>query len=249
MTVTRRMLLALICLALGAVGQVALQAHLGGANAPTYPQLGGTLGELPMTLSHAQTGDHTSDPVSLRAWLGEDLSESATLSAKLPFADDLLLRRYVLEGKSTAVRLYAVYSRRGEDREHHPEICIRDVAGYPEDARAREMLYADKERNRPVQRFRFRAAGEQFINVYYWHYTLEGEFRDGQSYLQALHQRIGLRAPSLTVQITTSALPDEVRVVEQSFLSAVDRAMQRTLLPATARMGCDRLPIRLAGRD
>jgi hypothetical protein len=37
--------------------------------------------------------------------------------------------------------------------------------------------------------------------------------------------------------------------VEQSFLAAVDRAMQARFLPETARMGCDRLPIRFTGRD
>jgi hypothetical protein len=249
MTLERRLLIAIACLALGTGGQLALHAHLGGVNAPVYPELRQPLRTLPLHIARENSGDHVSDPVSLRAWLGADLTESTTLSAKIPFADDFLLRRYVAEDRRVAVRLYAVYSRRGEDREHHPEICIRDVAGAPEDKRARGIIFLDAAERRPVQRFRFRTGSEQHLYVYYWHYTLDAEFREGQSYLQGLHQRVGRRAPSLTLQVTTGASPADATAVEKSFLPAVDAALQHALLPPNARIGCERLPIRFTGND
>jgi hypothetical protein len=243
MTLQRRILLAIGCLAAGAAGQLALQAHLAGG--VSHPALRRPLHDFPLTLPNPQTGESDSNPVSLRAWLGTDQPESATLSAQFTFADELIARFYRLADAPIGARLYAVYSQRGLDREHHPEICMRDAAGCPEDEAAQALVYLGNDRTRAVQRFRFQTGTARFTYVYYWHYTRSAEVREGQSTLQALHERFGPRAPSVTVQVSSDAGPEDVKRIEESFLVAVDEAFRREVLPPTAKLGCERLPVRL----
>jgi hypothetical protein len=256
MSLQKRLTLAAIALAVCVAGQLALQVHL--AAGVRHAALRRPLTELPMTLDDSTTGVLDSNPVSLRAWCGEAQSESATLSAKITFADELIARYYRTsatppaqgeEERQVTARLYAVYSRKGEDREHHPELCMRDVAGYEEDANAAALVPLDQAGARSVQRFRFRTETGQLAYVYYWHYTLAGERRRGQTALQALHQRFGPRPPSVTVQVSTGVSGAELELVERSFLPAVDQALQSTVLPADARLGHDRLPVRLVRNE
>jgi hypothetical protein len=104
--------------------------------------------------------------------------------AQIP--DHVINWTYALPSGGPAVNLYAVYSPTGEDREHHPEICIRDVGGKPEDRAARAVVPLDAEGQRAVQRFRYRTGGSTFTSVWYWHYTLEPLNRDRHSALQRL---------------------------------------------------------------
>jgi hypothetical protein len=140
--------------------------------------------------------------------------------------------------------LYVVYSRIGADRKHHPEVCLREVGGAPEVAAARQILYVDAARQRSVQRFQFRTGVARLVTVYYWHYTFPRIPPEGQSLLQQLHQRLGRWPPSITVQVATTGGARQRAVVEETFLPAVDAALRQGVLPANARMACDRLPIR-----
>jgi exosortase len=235
------------CLALAVLGQWGLHAHLHASGAARYPELSKGLAAFPTEL--ADPRDPSGGPVSLGAWSGREDPDAATLPAQIRFADDLISRTYQQEAEGPLASLYVVYSEQGKDREHHPEICIRDVGGAPEDRRARATLFLDPAQQRPVQRFRFRTGVEQYVFVYYWHYTLDPLPQPDQSGLQILHQRLSRRAPSVTVQVSTNARPDQLDCIEQAFLVAVDRALQQHCLPANARIGCDRLPIRLTGGD
>jgi hypothetical protein len=144
-----------------------------------------------------------------------------------------------------------VHSRTGEDRAHHPEICVRDVGGAQEDRHGRAVLFLDgPAQRRPVQRFRFRMPGaDDHTTIYYWHYTLDPLPNAQQSTMQRWHLRWSRRAPSVTVQVATAAAPADLPHVERSFLAAVDAALRAQYLPDTARMGCERLPIRFTGRE
>jgi exosortase len=222
-------------LAVLVLAQFGLEAHLRASGPAAYPELRLPLDQLPSRLSL--------DPTVI--WDGGDAADLDELRSRVRFADQFIARTYRASSSRAAVRLYAVYSRSGDDREHHPEICIRDVGGAAEDASFHGLVYLDAACARPVQRFRFRTGSGRYLTVYYWHYTLDPAPVEGQSLLQALHQRLGRRLPSVTLQVATDADPGAIGEVVQSFVVAVDRTMTDLILPPTARIGCERLPIRL----
>lgn len=226
---------AVACVALIGVGY-GLTRHLAAADATSFPMARGEFSQIP--LEFGSTDDST------LTWIGQDLTEHRERVRKvLPFqVDDLLYRGYRTADRTAHTQVYVVHSRTGEDRKHHPEICIREVSGAPEDlaARGKVRLSAD---GREAQRFRFRTAGGHYMMVYYWHYTFTPE-RLATSPLQALHQRVGVPAPSITVQV--SAPGDDgrvIRAIEQSLLPQLDSAVQRQVLPENTAVGCDRTPI------
>ena len=60
-----------------------------------------------------------------------------------------------------------VYSHKGEDRKHHPEVCVREAAGKPEDVSARATLALDAERP------------ERFYDQNYYWLNVMGRLRPG----------------------------------------------------------------------
>lgn len=220
-----RMRAALVALAAGAVGRVALSAHLAAAGPAEYPAPAGRLEALPLAVG---------------GWAGTDLpAEREAVRGRLPFAaDDLALRAYRGPGGAVA-QVYAVASAAGADRLHHPEICVRDVGGAAEDLGFRAAVPFEAG---SARRFRFRVAGRPVV-VYYWHYAFPAEPAAGRTWLQAVHHRATAAAPSLTVQVAVpAAAPD----IEAGLLPALDAALRRTVLPAGVVAAGDRLPIGLA---
>jgi hypothetical protein len=230
------------CLFVGIFAQFALSWHLGSSEINPYPDLSAPFQNFPQVLASA--GSDSRSGASL--WHGRDAENLPAFRAKLPYrVDDLLYRGYTPDQGGPPLYLYMIYSRQGDDRKHHPEICVRDASGAMEDLSARGQVALDAAGERSVMRFRFRTGTAHFTTVYYWHYTLEPMPRKGQSFLQALHQRVSQAAPSMTVQVWLDASPDEREAVEKGFLAAVDSILRKDHLPPTARMGCDRLPIAL----
>jgi exosortase len=226
---------AVACLMMGVLAEGGLAWYLHAGEAPAYPDLRAPFAELPREL---QSPD--------QVWHGRDVFNLDEFRAKLPYrAEDLLYRQYDPAPAGPMVYLYMVYSRQGEDRKHHPEICIRDASGATEDIEWRREIALDAEGRRTVMRFRFRTGIRQFTTVYYWHYTLEAPPQKGQSAVRRLYQQQNQPAPSITVQVSLSAQGKDLEAVEKGFLTAVDSALCRTQLPATARIGCQRLPIAL----
>lgn len=240
MNLSRRLGIAAACLALGVLGQLGLQAHLHQAITAPRPTLAAPLSEFPRELRQPLPAD----PGTTLTWQGEDDPKQAEYRGAVTFADELIFRRYLPVGPGPGARLYLVYSHVGQDREHHPESCLRDWAGLAEDLAGRETLFLDREHQRPAQRFRFHSGTGQYSTVYYWHYTLENPILPGQSLLQVLYQRLDHYQPGVTVQVSTSASPELLDGLEQSFLSAVDLALKKNHLPETSKVGCDRDPIR-----
>jgi hypothetical protein len=240
MTTARRWLILASVLLTGAVlVQGALLAHLAPANPDCYPRLLRPFVDLPLTLGEVEEGAETP------AWAGLDRPDLEALRKRLPFtADDLLNRVYQLRGTEQVVGVYMVHSRSGEDRKHHPEICIREVLGAPEDIAARRTLQLESDPTRPVQRFRFKTGTQQFTTVYYWHYTFTPPPEASRSLLQVAHLRLGYSAPSVTVQVVTNASLDGLAPIEQSFLPLLDANLSSHHLPPS-RMACDRMPMTL----
>jgi hypothetical protein len=212
------------------VVQVALSLHLRSAGRESFPLLRQGL---------AQT------PLELAGWVGVDRPDLNRVVEKLPYtADDLLLRDYRRPGGGPPIQVYAAYSRQGEDRKHHPEVCIREVTGAPEDLDARARVGVDATGKRQVQRFVFRTDTVGKTTVYYWHYTFLPAEPGG--FLKTLHQRLGQQAPSVTVQASVPTDdPAILKQLETEFLPAMDLALRQTIVPESAVMDATRLPIAL----
>ncbi|MGF1582514.1 MAG: exosortase/archaeosortase family protein [Gemmataceae bacterium] len=231
-----------VCLAVGVLGQFALQRHLTIGTTSPFPTLRKQFAFLPPTM---RTPLFRPDAEEL-VWRSKTPSNHDQIREELPFhADDFLIRYYHESKTQSVLSLYLVHSRTGEDRKHHPEICIRDVLGAPEDVNARKRFYLGGNREQPVQRFRFRTASEKDTTVYYWHYTFRRETRGGQTILQQIHDRRVRSAPSITVQVATTASGEQLAQIEKSFLVALDRRLQQHHLPPDTLFRCDRLRILL----
>lgn len=237
----RGLQLAIAWLLLGGAGLWLLQGHLHQAGEWSYPRLQASLAEIPLSLPDRSDGREQV------FWKGQVLADQEThLRQRLSFADDLLMRIYRTQ-EGDWVRVYMVYSRAGEDRKHHPEICIRDVSGAPEDVAFRQRVPLNTSGTAEAQRFRFWTGANRSLVVYYWHYTLEPVAREAQSRLQRWHQRLGISPPSVTVQVSISGEnPDHLAAVEKVLLPALHAAMEQQILPSPNRCGCDRIPIGLA---
>ncbi len=226
-------------LALGLVAQLGLTNHLRASGELSYPPLAGPFDSLPLSFNDPKTGQ--------LAWRGGNMNEARDATrAKLPFqADDLLFRAYQnIDGAQ--IQVYMVHSRAGEDRKHHPEICIRDVSGAPEDVAFRKQVPIRADGSASAQRFRFQTGIGRAVVVYYWHYTPRPIDDPNRTQLQSLHQRIGVAAPSITVQVTVPIdEPKTLAAVEGQFLPALDAAARQLVLPPDTETGCHRLPIAL----
>jgi exosortase len=224
------------CCFLAAIGQCGLWWHLAAGTQQAYCTLTGDLSALPLVV--AAEGN---------LWQGHDSAQRDLLAQKIPFADAYISRDYFRTAGEATVNVYAVYSREGKDREHHPEICVRDVGGATEELSFRGLVALDGTNHRAAQRFRFRLAPQQYTTIYYWHYTFPlAEQGQTLSWLQRLHGELRQRPPSVTVQVSCSGSPSALALVEKEFLPHLERQLA-TLLPAGARLGHERLPIRFLG--
>ena len=169
----------------------------------------------------------------------------AATRAKLAFdVEDLTVRAYQ-STRGDHARLYMIHTRSGEDRKHHPEICVRDVSGAPEDLAFRRQVPLSGDG--AAQRFRFHTGPGRSMVMYYWHYTLAPDPAPGRTGLQRLHQELGVSAPSVTVQVSAAGDdPRAIEAIEGQLLPALDRAARERLLPKDTRTGCDRVPIGLS---
>jgi len=243
MSLTARLLLINALVAVALAAQWGLNWHLQAGGPLGYADIRTPISQVPLVLSA------DGDAQESGCWRGKTNPHEEIIRKQLPFVpEDLVSRTYVLDGSPLFVNLYLVYSRQGDDRKHHPEICIRDVAGAPEDVSARRILRLENDETRPVQRFRFRTSSTHHTTVYYWHYTFPRIARADESRLQVLHQRLSKPAPSITVQVSTLAEVGDLDDIEKNFLVALDRTMRNAHVPEGTLMGTDRMPIALIRR-
>jgi hypothetical protein len=241
MKLAARMALPLGLLLAFVVGEFFFRRHLSRFDEGAYPDLLAPFAELPMELKSEMGA------ASFAAnWEGVQHGDIDEVRKHLPYqADDLTLRLYKEANTGVQLQLYMVYSKIGDDRKHHPEICIRDVSGAPEELSFRKTIELDAEGTRRVQRFRFVTGSSTRTTVYYWHYTFPPIAQPERDWLQTIHLQLRHPSPSMTVQIATAAPPIGLDLIEQSFLRAVDGALKSRHLPPSALCGCDRLPIGL----
>jgi exosortase len=238
-----------VLLAAGCCVSFALDRHMGLADGPAPTGLRRPLAELPEELIPPPELAQETDSVSLGAWHSQPVAK-ATPSDVPFYADEWLTRYYAVPEAGLIARVFLAYSADGSDRQHHPEICLRDVSGWPEDRAARATLELNPAVRSPAARFRFYLGTSRPVTVYYWHYTVETPLPDGATWLQRLHRRLARGGPSLTVQVATNAHGEGLTRIERELLPALDEALRASHLPAGVRQGAERLPIRLtAGHE
>src|SRR5262249_7754937 len=112
MSLSRRLLIAAACLALGVAAQVALVLHLARAPASPYPELRKALAACPAELRPTAPDESASATAASTVWRGGNLPGLDALRAKLPFEPhDLLSRGYQAVPSGPVVNLYMVHSR------------------------------------------------------------------------------------------------------------------------------------------
>ena len=177
-------------------------------------------------------------PQVLGPWRGGDLPPA---DARLLYGDERLSRVYSHGNRKQGVRLWMVYSATGEDRGHHPEVCMR-AAGMTENPRGRSVLPAAGH-PQPIQQYLFGRPGEgEGLLGFYWHYTLAPPRDETTSPLQRAYRRCQHRPSSLTIEVFTPVVAEQDIEVARDFVRCVDRAIQTSLPPGAVR-GSERLPV------
>jgi hypothetical protein len=233
MSLSSRLILCAAAIGLGAAAHHALVWHLEAAPEGAFLPLRAELASFPNVLVVPEG----------ESYQGQEHPGKPELLKQVPFADEVLYRVYRQGSAGETFLLYAAYSIKGEDRKHHPEVCLREAAGLPEDLAARKLVPLRPGENVHAQRFRFRTGTGASMNLYYWHYTLPTARTDARSGLQALHQRLVAAAPSITFQATSYAQGESLERFEAEALPAIDAALRQGILPEGCAVGCDRIPI------
>jgi exosortase/archaeosortase family protein len=123
----RGLVAAIVCLIGALIVEGGLAWYIQAGGTPGYPGLHSSLAELPRELMAYPLGAKEQEGV---IWRGRDFPNLDEFRFKLPYrADELVYRQYEAASAGPTVFLYMVYSHQGEDRKHHPEVCIRDASG------------------------------------------------------------------------------------------------------------------------
>ncbi len=176
-------------------------------------------------------------PLQLGDWQGKDRApqEGATL-----YGDEYIQRDYTHRTRRQTVALWATYSHHGEDRGHHPEVCMV-VAGKREDPTVRQTCPVGDEEH-AVQQYRFAGPLGDRQLVFYWHYTMPPEDPPGITAFQKLYQRLRRRPSSLTVEVFAPESRRDDDQYAREFVELVDQALAAHAGPAAIR-GNVRLPV------
>lgn len=232
MSLSQRLTLCALVVAVGAAAHYALVAHLASGPEGDFVGLRAELNSLPAEF-----------PTHSGTYQGKEHPGRPQLLKQVPFADEVLYRLYAGPSGEGAFLLYAAYSKTGEDRKHHPEVCLREAAGTPEDLAGRAQVPIRAGGGAFAQRFRFQIGTGGFMHLYYWHYTLPRNEEGPRSPLQALHQRLTAAAPSVTFQATTYSGGEELARFEKDVLPAIDAALAAGPLPPGCEVGNGRIPV------
>lgn len=172
-------------------------------------------------------------PMTIGNWVGEDIEVT---DENQKFGEDYVQRAYRL-GNSQGALVWIVYAADGEDRGHHPEICMA-VAGKQENSSARATLDVPGF-EQPVQQYQFGTEQESQW-VFYWHYTLNPPPNEQLDEMQRTFQRMRRRPSSMTLEVFAPGGADVAQL--QQFVIDLDRAVQE-MLPPFAERGSRRSPV------
>jgi hypothetical protein len=212
----------LVVVAIALAAQGALMAHLSRTNLVTPGKLSAKLATFPHEL-----GD----------WVGVD----QPIEESVLYGDDHLQRLYEHRITKQPLMVWMIYSSKGKDREHHPEVCMM-ARGMPEDPAGRQKVETPGH-ERPVQRYCYGHAGEK-QHVYYWHYRLPSKNAETLNLLQRTYHDMQHPPASLTIEIFAPQRGPETETGAKEFMLATDAALQ-SLVGQGAVRGSDRKPVSL----
>lgn len=174
-------------------------------------------------------------PTSLGEWDGEDLppAEGAI------YGDDYAFRSYRNRRTQQTLTLWVVYSEVGEDRGHHPDVCMK-VAGKVED-KAAARTFPVEGHSAPIQQYRFLDA-DGSMSVFYWHYTMQPPPDPSTSALQRRYQALHKRPSSMTIEVFAPERVAEDAEKAREFVRLIDAELQRFVGPHAVR-GSKRIPV------
>jgi hypothetical protein len=169
-------------------------------------------------------------PMNLEHWRGFDRDPDD--DQKL-YGDEYIQRYYVDPSREQHVALWLTYSRIGDDRNHHPEVCMV-AAGKVEDLAARQVCPVEGKGD-PVEQYRFTGPAGDRQWVFYWHYTLPSPEEKKLNALQRLYQRLRHRPSSITVEVFApdNSLSDVDSA--RQFVRLVDAALRKHVGPTAIR--------------
>jgi hypothetical protein len=169
-------------------------------------------------------------PINLEQWRG--FAREPDDDQKL-YGDEYIQRYYMDPSREQAVALWLTYSRIGDDRNHHPEVCMV-AAGKVEDRAVRQTCPVEGAGD-PVEQYRFTGPAGDRQWVFYWHYTLPPPDEGQLHPLQRLYQRLRHRPSSITVEVfAPDNSPADVESARQ-FVRLVDAALREHVGPTAIR--------------
>lgn len=182
-------------------------------------------------------------PSKLGAWRGADREPDD--DQKL-YGDEYIQRYYYDPSREQSVALWLTYSRIGDDRNHHPEVCMA-TAGKVEDRSVRQSCPVEGP-GAAVAQYRFAGPSGDSQWVFYWHYTLPPEAQVELHPLQRLYQRLRQRPSSITVEVfAPDNSPSDVERARE-FVRLVNSSLREHLGP-TAIRGSSRLRVTVVEPD
>ncbi len=169
-------------------------------------------------------------PTRLGDWRGIDREPDD--DQKL-YGDQYIQRYYIHPSQEKTVALWLTYSQIGDDRNHHPEVCMT-AAGKREDRAARQTCPVEGSGN-PPQQYRFEGPTGDRQWVFYWHYTLSLPDQNEAHPLQDLYRRLRRRPSSVTIEVFAPENSSSDLEFAQEFVRLVDSSLRNHVGPDAIR--------------
>jgi hypothetical protein len=223
MSLKLRTVVVMVGLLLVLATQIGLRSHFESAGPLETVPLAGRLADVPMTLG---------------LWRGADRPEAEMEG----LYGDEKLKRFYHHPSGQTLALWASYSKLGEDRGHHPEVCMK-TAGKNEDIPARRICPVDGPGD-AVQQYRFVGPLGDSQWVFYWHYTLPSPENPDLTSAQLLYQRLRRRPSSMTVEVFAPEGVEANGELAREFVRLADAELRKVVGPDAIR-GSERLAVTL----
>ena len=167
-------------------------------------------------------------PHRLGPWHGVDVEADGTVD----FADQYVKRTYRHKDSGRQVTLWTAYSQDGDDRTHHPQLCMA-VLGRRENETLRRSAPLPGPGD-PARVCHFGRPG-QGTWTFYWHYSLRPPCETITSPLARAFHRLRRMGPSVTVELFVPEESDDDVACASGFARLVDAALRSHVGPAAVR--------------
>ncbi len=175
-------------------------------------------------------------PLRIGDWSGFDVEDTRP---EFLYGDSHLHRSYRNSTTGQSVTLWLAHSSVGEDRFHHPEVCM-PASGHREVLELRRGISMDTTAgDHPGQHFVYEKMVDlRRVHVAYWHYELSGSTRRPTPFRNSGLRHVPL-APSVSVELFAHDLAPGDSLAVEELARRIDVLLQG-FLPDTAIRGSHR---------